>query len=317
LAEVSESIRLLLIAAPGHDLICSDYSAIEAVVLAALAGEEWRLEVFRTHGKIYEMSVAMITGIPFEEITEHKTRTGEHHALRNSLGKIAELASGYRGWVNAWKRFGAADHFPDDASIKNAILKWRAASPAIVEFWGGQWREVAPWTFAPCCYGLEGAAVQAVLNPGAWYSHRAISYALNPATGVLHCRLPSGRDLYYHEARLTDDVDRFSRQPIKKILFTGADKKTGKPSVQSTHGGVLTENVVQAASRDLLAEAMLRIDAAGYPIVAHVHDEVIAEVPEGWGDVSEFETLMATRPAWAHDWPIRAAGGWRGKRYKK
>ena len=316
LSEVSESLRLLFTAAPGRDLICSDYSAIEAVVLAAIAGEEWRLEVFRTHGMIYEMSVAKITGIPFEEIAECKARTGKHHALRNSVGKVAELASGFRGWIDAWKRFGAASHFANDADIKTAILKWRAASPAIVELWGGQWRQVGPFVFVAERYGLEGAAVNAVENPGVWYTYRSISYALNPATGVLHCRLPSGRDLHYHNAALVDDRDRFSGKPIKQIVFTSPDK-TGRAVVMRTHGGVLTENVVQAASRDILAEAMLRVDAAGYPIVMHVHDEIVAEVDPGFGSVAELEAIMQQRPTWAADWPIRAAGGWRGKRYRK
>lgn len=315
--DVSGSIRRLLIAAPGCDLICSDYSAIEAVVLAALAGEEWRLDVFRTHGKIYEQSVAMITGIPLGEILDHKKRTGEHHPLRNSLGKIAELASGFGGFVNAWKRFGADDHFADDRAIRDAVLKWRAASPAIVEFWGGQWREVGPRVYVPELYGLEGAAVRAIQNPGEWCACRAIAYALNPETGVLHCRLPSGRDLYYHEARLVDDVHMYSKKPIMKILFTGVDPKTGKPTVEATHGGKLAENVVQSASRDIFAAALPRLTDAGYPVVVHTHDEAVAEVPEGFGSVEEFERLMTTRPAWAHDWPIRAAGGWRGKRYQK
>ena len=131
LEAVSSCLRALLIAAPGHDLICSDYSAIEGVVTAALAGEEWRLEVFRTHGMIYEMSAAKIMSIDFNEFVEHKKRTGHHHPMRQTLGKVAELASGFGGWIGAWERFGA-DEFLSRDEIKRAILAWRRESPMIV-----------------------------------------------------------------------------------------------------------------------------------------------------------------------------------------
>jgi len=153
---ISGCLRGLFSAAPGKEFICSDYSAIEAVVIAALAGEEWRLEVFRTHGKIYEMSAAKISGVPFEEIIAYKKTHGQHHPLRKKIGKVAELASGFGGWIGAWKNFGA-DKFMDDNEIKQSILKWREDSPAIVELWGGQWRQQpGHWKFTREFYGLEG-----------------------------------------------------------------------------------------------------------------------------------------------------------------
>lgn len=314
LTTVSGCLRGLFTAAPGHDLIASDYSAIEAVVLAALAGEEWRMEVFRTHGKIYEMSASKISGVPFEEFLEYKRTTGQHHPLRKKIGKVAELASGYMGWIGAWKAFGA-DKFMTDEEIKKNILIWRGASPAIPEFWGGQNRKVeGRWEFYPEYYGLEGAAVMAVLNPGKFYSYRSITYGVK--AGVLYCRLPSGRLLSYHSPGLQESTDPRG-QRVLQLSFMGRNPRVKKWERTETYGGKLTENVVQATARDILTDAMLRLEAAGYPIVLHVHDEICCEVPQGWGSVEEMERIMGDMPAWCADWPIRASGGWRGKRYRK
>jgi len=314
IAAISGCLRGLFVAAPGCELISSDYSAIEAVVLAVLASEQWRIDVFRTHGKIYEMSAAKITGIPFEEILAHKTTTGEHHPARKGVGKVAELASGYGGWIGAWKAFGA-DEFMVEQEIKQAILAWRAASPAIVQFWGGQVVEVAPWQFVPGFFGLEGAAVQAVLNPGQCYAVGRIVWGVQG--DVLKCQLPSGRFLHYHRPRLERTQCRRSGCDVWQLFYTGVDSKTKQWRQLDTYGGKLTENVVQAVARDILADAMLRLEAAGYPVVMHVHDEIVSEVPHGFGSIEEFEAIMSTMPAWAADWPLRAAGGWRGRRYRK
>lgn len=310
---IAGCLRGLFVAAPGHDLICSDYSAIEAVVLAALAGEEWRMEVFRTHGKIYEMSAAKITGTPLDEILAHKARTGQHHPLRKKVGKVAELASGFQGWVGAWRAFGAEG---SDEEIKAAILAWRAASPAIVEFWGGQYRG-RPWDpdYRPEMYGLEGAAVSAVLNPGRRYDCRGIGYFYQ--TDALYCRLLSGRLLTYHRPRL----EQSDRGDGLSLSYEGWNTNPKNGPVgwirMRTWGGRLCENVVQATARDIQWYGMRALEAAGYPIVLHVYDEDVAEVPAGWGSVEEFERIMSTMPPWAHDWPIRASGGWRGRRYRK
>ena len=276
-------------------MICSDYSAIEAVVLAQLAGEQWRIDVFNTHGKIYEMSAAKITGIPFDEIIDHKKRTGDHHPARGKIGKVAELASGYQGWVGAWKAFGADKHLSED-EIKSAVIAWRNESPAIVEFWRG----------------LETAAHNAVMNPGHAYGYRDIAYKMSG--DVLYCRLPSGRFIIYHNPRLVT-ADRFGK-PVTKLTYMRNDSIYGWGR-DDTYGGRLAENTVQAVSRDILAHAMPRLEAAGYKIVLHVHDEVAAEVPEGFGSVDELERIMGDLPAWAAGWPVRAAGGWRGVRYRK
>lgn len=325
-AVVSGCLRGLFCAAPGHDLMCSDYSAIEAVVLAVLAGEQWRIDVFNTHGKIYETSASKITGVPFQEFLDYKKRTKSHHPLRKKIGKIAELASGYQGSVGAWKAFGADKHIGSDEKILAAVRQWRADSPNIVSFW----------------YRLEDAARNAIQFPGQAFGHRGIFYQMHG--DVLFCQLLSGRRLQYHEPRVTPvrrcDCKRFydvnlPRCPFclklqsqllykiikMKISYMGwnTDPKKGPHGWirMDTYGGKLTENLVQATSRDILGFAMLNLEAAGYPIVLHVHDEAVAEVLNGFGSIEEFERIMSIMPPWAQGWPVRAAGGWRGKRYRK
>ncbi len=300
-AVVSGCLRGLFSAAEGCDLICSDYSAIEAVVLAALAGEEWRLEVFRTHGKIYEMSAAKITGIPFEEFKRHKEETGDHHPMRKKVGKVAELASGYQGGYGAWLAFGADKHL-EEQEIRDAIKAWRKESPNIVKFW----------------YGLEDAAVAAVQNPGQCYEYRGITYGVKD--DVLYCQLLSGRRLTYHQPRLHPDQTPWGKQ-VLKLTYMGwnTDYKKGPTGWMrlETYGGKLCENVVQATARDILTFALKNVERAGYAVALHIHDEIVSEVLSGTGSIEEFERIMAQLPHWCAGWPIRAAGGWRGKRYRK
>jgi DNA polymerase len=312
MAAVSGCLRGLFISAPGHDLICSDYSAIEAVVLAEIAGEEWRREVFRTHGKIYEMSAAKITGISFDEFMRYKQETGNHHPMRKKIGKIAELAFGFQGWIGAAKAFGM-DEFFNDEEIKQAILAWRAASPAIVEFWGGQERRVG-WDFVPEMYGVEGMFVSAILNPGHTYEFRGFQFTMRG--DAVYLRLLSGRYLTYHRPR----VQPGARRGLA-ISYEGNNTNPKNGPVgwvrMDTWGGRLTENIVQATARDVQRHGLVNLEAAGYPIVLHVYDEDIAEVPEGFGSIEDFERIMSTMPPWAAGWPIKAVGGWRGKRYRK
>lgn len=316
-------LRGLFIASPGCDLIASDYSAIEAVVLAAIAGEEWRLEVFRTHGKIYETSASKITGIPLAEYVRYKKDTGKHHPTRASIGKIAELASGYQGWIGAWKAFGADQYFSED-EMKGHILAWRAASPNIVELWGGQHRG-RPWDhdYRAEYFGLEGAAIQAVLNPGMMFTFQAAHPLARPISyyvrgDVLYCVLPSGRSLVYHEPRLRPS-DRTPGELTLSFMGWNTNPKMGGIGWvrMDTYGGKLTENIVQAISRDILRDAVIRLEAANYPVVLRVHDEIVSDIPKDFGSVEEFESLMGTMPEWATGWPLKAAGGWRGLRYRK
>ena len=317
---VGGCLRGLFVAGSGKELVCSDYSAIEAAVLAVLSGEQWRLDVFRTHRKIYEASAAKITGKPFQEFLDYKERTGNHHPLRKSIGKVAELASGYQGWVNAWKHFGADAYFDDDKAIKEAILKWRKESPAIVEMWGGQYRQRGDsWSFDAELYGIEGAAVMAILSPGKIYGYRGIR--LGVFSDVLYCQLPSGRRLAYHQPRLDPCTHKLAKLPAYKITYMGHNTNRERGAVgwvrMETWGGKMVENIVQAASRDRLAWAIYLLESQGIPVVLHVHDEIVIETPVGAVTVDQLESTMNSAPPWASDWPIVAVGGWHGRRFRK
>lgn len=315
LSIASSTIRGMFRAAPGHDLLVGDYSAIEAVGLAELAGEQWRRDVFNSHGKIYEMSAAKAFGVSFEEMMAYRKETGEHHPLRKK-GKTLELALGYGGWIGALVAFGA-DKFMSEPEMKAAILAWRAASSAIVEFWGGQFRGL-PWDKdrRPDLFGLEGMAIMAIMQPGKWFDVRH-GVAFKRSGNTLYCRLPSGRLLTYHNPRLEP-----SERGGVAISYEGwnTNPKNGPTGWirMYTHGGKLTENVDQAACRDLLRHATLRLEEAGYPVVLHVYDEIVSEVPKGYGSLEEFTSVMASRPDWARDWPVRVgADAFREERYRK
>lgn len=315
---LSGCLRGLFVAAEDHDLVSSDYSAIEAVVLAVLAGEAWRLEVFRTHGMIYEASASRMFGVPLEEFKRVKAETGEHHPLRKK-GKIGELALGYQGWVGAMRAFDAPG---TDDEIKRDVLAWRDANREIVEFWGGQTRRDGRYD-VPELFGVEGAAVGAILNPGAVKpvlrrdgSATGVSYQLRGT--VLYCRLPSGRELRYHNPRLTPSDRRPGEWAISYEGYNTNPKNGPRGWITiRTWGGRLVENIVQAVARDILRFAMINLERAGYAIVLHVYDEIVSEIRKGWGSVEEFERIMSTMPAWAWGWPVNAAGGWRGARYRK
>ena len=308
-------LRGLFMAPDGLDFVCCDFSAIEAVVAACVSRCQWRIEVFSGDGKIYEASASRATGIPLQEILDYKKQNGMHHPARKKVGKVRELAGGYGGWVNAWKNFGA-DAFMNDDEIKDDVLKWRDESPEIVDMWGGQFRWCGPrkWDYRPELFGLEGAAINAVMHPGQCFGHTDISYGV--WDDVLYCRLPSGRFLHYHRPRLAEARDKLNRGPSVQLTFEGHDSATRQWLRQETYGGKLFENVVQAIARDIQAEALLRCEARGYPIVMHTHDEGTAEVPHGFGSVDEMAAIMSERPEWASWWPLRAAG-WRHKRYQK
>lgn len=312
-------LRGLFMAKPGHKYICCDFSAVEAVALACLARCEWRIEVFRTHGKIYEMSASKITGVPFEDMMAYKKETGMHHPTRKKVGKVAELASGYGGWVGAWCAFGA-DKFMDEAEIKKNVLAWRAESPEIVEFWGGQFRQTGPRLSDghPEYFGLEGAAIQAVLHPGQAFWANDISYGVHD--DVLYCRLPSGRFLAYHQPRLAEVAGKWGKPNSYSLTFMGfnTNPKNGPRGWvrMETYGGRLAENVTQAVCADVQAEALVRCEKAGYSIVMHTHDEGCAEVPTDFGSVEEMCAIMGQAPEWASWWPLKAAG-WEHTRYQK
>ena len=290
---VSGCLRQLFTAAPGYDLICSDYSAIEAVILAALAGEQWRLDLFNGHGRIYEQSASLITGIPIDEMIQHKTDTGEHHPARK-IGKVGELASGYQGGVNAWRQFGATG--TDDDVLLN-VRKWRKANPHIVDFW----------------YAVQRCTVAAIKYPGTPQKHRGIDFFSNGKT--LSIRLLSGRCLHYQRPALIPDTTPWGKS-TERIVYYGHRHVGGWQQID-TYGGSIVENITQATARDILAGALVGLDNSGYPVVLHVHDEPVSEVPAGFGSLPEYESIMCGFPDWCRNWPIKADGGWRGLRYRK
>lgn len=264
--------RTALIAKPGHTFLVSDYAAIEARVIAYLAGEQWRMDVFAKGGDIYCSSASQMFKVP---VVKH----GINGHLRQK-GKIAELACGYGGGVAALKAFGADKMGLTKAEMQTIVEQWRAASPTIPRFW----REA------------ENMARFALQNPGGTFQLRCgVKYRRD--ADALRCQLPSGRVLSYWDARLENG----------SITFMGQNQKTRKWERTETWGGKLVENIVQAFSRDCLAVALLRLDAAGYPITFHVHDEIIAEMPEGsrWEDMAE---IMGLPIDWAPGLLLRGDG---------
>lgn len=331
LGMVVGSLRGMFDAAPGHDLISTDFNSIEAIGLAMLAGEPWRIEVFRTHGKIYEKSASMMYGVPFEEFEAYKTRTGQHHPLRQK-GKIGELAFGYGGWLGAAHAFGMPG---TDDEIKSDILSWRRASPNVEWHWGGQFLGQADsirqnagwptmvdrWDRTTFYFGTEGAVIQALLSPGVEFpvtrmdgSHTGLTYVKRG--DALYCRLPSGRYLTYHRPRLGPS-DRGGYE----ISYEGwnTNPKNGPKGWirMRSWGSRFVENNNQATCAEILRHACINLEAEGYPVVLHVYDEIVSEVPEGFGSVEHFTEIVERRPAFAHDWPIKAPDGYRAKRYRK
>ncbi len=272
---LSELIRTAFVAKPGSRFIISDFSAIEARVLAWLAGEQWRIEVFQTHGKIYEASASAMFHVPIEEITKTSP-------LRQK-GKISELALGYGGSVGAMTAMGALKMGLSEEELPSLVTTWRNANPHITQFW----------------WAVDEAAVKAVRDKK---PSRVGRVAFEYSSGILFVTLPSGRKLSYVKPKM--GVNKFGREGIT-YEGIGESKKWVR---LETYGPKLVENIVQATSRDILAEAMIRLEDAGFDIVCHVHDEVVLEVPEGVSSVDEINEIMAVNPEWTDGLPLSAAG---------
>lgn len=272
---LSELIRTAFVAKPGCRFIISDFSAIEARVLAWLAGERWRIEVFQTHGKIYEASASAMFHVPIEEITKTSP-------LRQK-GKISELALGYGGSVGAMTAMGALKMGLSEEELPSLVTTWRNANPHITQFW----------------WAVDEAAVKAVRDKK---PSRVGRVAFEYTSGILFVTLPSGRKLSYVKPKM--GVNKFGREGIT-YEGIGESKKWMR---LETYGPKLVENIVQATSRDILAEAMLRLEKAGFDIVCHVHDEVVLEVPNGISSVEEINEIMAVNPEWTDGLPLSAAG---------
>lgn len=279
--------RSILMAAEGKELVVADYSAIEGRGLAWLAGEETELENYRKDLDPYILNAAMILHKDYNTITKEE---------RQSPGKVSVLACGYGGSVGAVRKFGGEGM--SDEQIKEQIVRpWREAHPMTVAFWAL----------------LEEACTNAVEQTRRIFKARSIGFRVQ--NNFLMCRLPSGRVLYYYDPDIRPCETSWGE--IKdSVTYMTVDGMTKKWIRTNTYGGKLAENVTQAICRDLMAEAMLRVESAGYPVVMTVHDELVAEVPKGFGSVEEFVKIMCEVPSWAQGFPIKAEG-WRGKRYRK
>lgn len=272
---LSELIRTAFIPKDGCRFIVSDFSAIEARVLAWLAGERWRLQAFQEGQDIYCASASQMFGVPVE-------KNGVNAELRQK-GKISELALGYGGSTGALTSMGALQMGLDEEELPGLVTTWRNANPAITAFW----------------WDVDEAAISAVRDRK---RTRAGRITFEYASGMLFITLPSGRRLSYVKPRM--EVNKFGREGLT-YEGVGESKKWIR---LETYGPKLVENIVQATSRDILAEAMLRLEQAGFDIVCHVHDEVVLEVPEGLSSVEEINGYLAANPAWAAGLPLNAAG---------
>ena len=281
-------IRGMITPAEGHDFICADYSAIEGRVLAWLAGEEDALNVYREGRDPYKVAAAAIY---------HTTADAVDKSQRQ-VGKVAELACGYQGGVNAFNRM--AENYGvelPESEVKSIVEKWRANRPETVRYWAE----------------LERACFAAVSKPGAVYKYRNVKFTVR--NGFLAVKLPSGRCLYYANPRI--EQKEMSWGGMKAVVsYEGVNSMTRKWVRSYLYGGLLAENITQATARDVLVNGLFQVESRDYPVVLHVHDEAVAEVPETAGSVEEFEKLLCKTPVWAAGLPLKAEG-WRGKRYKK
>ena len=272
---LSQLIRTMLIPKDGCEFIVADFSAIEARVLAWLAGEQWRLDAFKAGQDIYCASASQMFGVP---VVKH----GINGELRQK-GKVAELACGYGGGSGALISMGALDMGLKEDELPDIISSWRDANPEIVKFW----------------YAVEKAAIETVKD----HNDRSVGrIGFQFSANTLWIVLPSGRRLAYIKPRL--QPNRFGRMALT-FEGLGANNKWVRGE---TYSGKLTENITQATARDLLAEAMRRMEIAGLGIVGHVHDEVILEVPKGQYTVDDVCSIMNQNPKWADGLPLSSAG---------
>ena len=285
---LSQLIRTAFIAKRDHTFAVADFSAIEARVIAWLAGEDWRIDVFNTHGKIYEASASMMFNVPIDQITKGSD-------LRQK-GKVAELALGYQGGVGALKTMGGERMGLSEVEMSSIVKKWRAANPSIVALWSD----------------IEKCAMRAVITKRTYISdYRGLIFNFDGS--VLTIELPSGRKLFYQQPLI--GKNRFDK---KNLLYMGMDQVKKTWGRVETYGGKLVENIVQAIARDILADSMIRLDAAGYEIVMHVHDEAVAEVHETNTEdsLTKMCDIMGQPIEWAKGLPL-AADGYLTKYYKK
>ena len=290
---LSALIRTVFVAAPGKTFIDADFSAIEARVIAWLAGEEWVLEVFRTHGKIYEATASQMFSIPFDRI-----KKGNPEYSYRAKGKVATLALGYQGSSGALINMGALRSGLIEDELPDIVDRWRRSNPAIVNFW----------------YQVEAAALAAVQEGrSSTVGCVTISRECDTSNGLdfMTIKLPSGRKLYYASPHM--GVNRFGKP---SICYLGQNQTTKKWAPLETYGGKLVENITQAVARDCLFYSIEQLTAAGYRIVFDIHDEVVIEAPAGLADLDRVVEIMSQPIPWAPGLPLNA-DGWVDGYFKK
>lgn len=273
---LSQLIRTAFIPSEGNRFIVADFSAIEARVIAWYASEKWRLEVFKTHGKIYEASAAQMFHVPIESIKKGSD-------LRQK-GKIAELALGYGGSVGAIKSMDKSGSIPEE-ELPGLVRSWRNANPNITKFW----------------WDCDKAAKKAINERTTVTMQYGLKFIYDP--GVLFIELPSGRRLSYVRPKIEE-----GSYGSDIISYEGMEQTSKQWTRQETYGPKLVENIVQATARDCLAEALFNVDKAGYKTVMHVHDEIIMDVPIGFGSVEEVNNIFGQDILWAPGLPLKADG---------
>jgi DNA polymerase bacteriophage-type len=303
---VASCLRAMIIAKPGHDLIGGDYSNIEGRVCAWLAGEKWKLQAFRdydagTGPDLYKLTYARTFGLKHEKVTDKERQRG----------KVMELSLGYGGGLGAFSSMalnygltvipGDKDDLDkgiiSEETVRELVKAWRDAHPAIVQMWAE----------------LQQNAKLAIKNPGKAYSCLNAKITYRKSGPYLWCILPNGRTLTYVRPRLERATGENAWKGIQ-IVYEGIDSFTKKWSTQYAYGGMLCENITQAVARDCLADGLFNVEEAGYPVVLHVHDDIVAEVPEGFGSPEEFAGLMVKIGYWAQGLPLTVKA-WRNKRY--
>ncbi len=289
---LSQLIRTAFIASPGNVLIDADFSAIEARVISWLAGEDWRLEVFRTHGKIYEASASQMFGVPLERI-----KKGNPEYTLRAKGKVAELALGYQGSTGALINMGALKMGIPEEDLLDIVNRWRETNRRIRDLW----------------YKMNAAAVQVISQGGSVGLNCLViarEFDYNQNTDCMTITLPSGRKLYYIAPQLG-----LNRWGNPSITYMGVNDKNKWGRIE-TYGGKLVENCVQAIARDCLAQAIEHLEEAGLPVIFHIHDEVVIDCPPDAATLEEVVRIMSRPIPWAPGLPL-GADGWVGTFFKK
>ena len=283
---LSQLIRTTFIPKKNHRFIIADFSAIEARIIAYLSNEKWRIDVFNTHGKIYEASASKMFKVDINEITKESE-------LRQK-GKIAELALGYQGGVGALVSMGAYNMNLCESELIEIVKAFRSSNPNIVKLWNN----------------AQKAFIEAVKNKSVVHIDKNISFIYEG--NILFIKLPSGRRLSYIRPKI--DYDNIFNKYI--ITYEGIDPTTKKSKRLTTYGGKLVENIVQAIARDVLGEAMMNLRNKGFNIVMHVHDEIVLEVENGVSSVEEVCEIMCKENKYLKGLKLKA-DGFESKYYKK